>query len=131
MSPADTEALYRRYIDCLNERRLDDLPRFVHDRLTYNGEAMTLADYRELIETGLAAIPDLRFEIELLLTTGDEIACRLTFDCLPEGTFLGLAPTGRRVRFAEHVFYRLRQGRIEAVSALIDKAAIAEQLARG
>jgi predicted ester cyclase len=42
--------------------------------------------------------------------------------------FFGLAPTGRRISFCEHVFYRFRDGRIAQVWSLIDRDAVATQL---
>jgi predicted ester cyclase len=40
----------------------------------------------------------------------------------------GFSPNGKRLIFAEHVFYLFRDGRIAAVLSLIDRAAIAAQL---
>jgi predicted ester cyclase len=42
--------------------------------------------------------------------------------------FLGLPVNGRKVSFAENVFYRFRENRIEEVWSVIDKAAIETQL---
>jgi predicted ester cyclase len=42
--------------------------------------------------------------------------------------FLGLSVMGRRVTFAEHVFYRFVDGKIEAIGSVIDKLAIEAQL---
>jgi predicted ester cyclase len=36
---------------------------------------------------------------------------------------------GRRMAFAEHVLYRLRQGRIERVWSLLDRDAVRDQAA--
>jgi predicted ester cyclase len=36
-------------------------------------------------------IPDLHYAVDLLLTGGDHVACRLAFDCTPQGEFLGVA----------------------------------------
>tara|TARA_R110002020_G_scaffold124877_4_gene281990 strand:- start:1259 stop:1399 length:141 start_codon:yes stop_codon:yes gene_type:complete len=41
----------------------------------------------------------------------------------------GLPVNGRRVAFTENVFYAVKHGRIETVWSIIDKAAIAAQLA--
>ena len=53
---------------------------------------------------------------------------RLDFDCRPAGAFMGLAVNGRRVRFAENVFYRFDGGKILEVWSVIDKAAIEAQI---
>jgi|SRR3954454_8205230 predicted ester cyclase len=128
MTNAELERHYRAYLAALNERRLDDLVDYVQDELTYNGEPMTRRQYQELIAADIAAIPDLVYDADIVVADGDRVACRIVFDCTPEQPFLGFVPDGRRLRFAEHVFYQFRDRRIAAVSSLIDRAAIAVQL---
>jgi predicted ester cyclase len=122
------ETHYRAYLAALNERRLDDLALYVQDDLTYNGEAMTRDRYRDMIAADIAAIPDLTYDAHLVVADGDWVACRIVFDCTPQGDFLGFSPNGARLSFAEHVFYRFRDDRISAVSSLIDRFAIKTQL---
>jgi predicted ester cyclase len=122
------EDVYRAYIDALNGRRLDDLGRYVHDRLTYNGEEWTLDRYRSLLAEDVRTVPDLRYEIRLLVAGPDHVACRLWFDCTPRRPFLGIDTGGRRVAFTEHVFYRFRDGRIADVWSLIDTDGVRRQL---
>jgi predicted ester cyclase len=131
MTDADLESRYRAYLDVLNDRRLDDLVHHVADELTYNGEPMTRRQYRDLIAADLAAAPDLVYDAHLVVAAGDRVAGRLVFDCAPEREFLGFTPDGRRLRFAEHVFYRYRDGLIAEVDSLIDRAAIEAQLRAG
>jgi predicted ester cyclase len=125
----DLEAQYRLYIERLNSHVVDDLSDFVHDALTYNGQAMTRRDYQDMLAGDIAAIPDLRFEIDRLVVQHDHVACRINFSCTPEGEFMGLAPNGKSISFSEHVFYRFRDGRICEVLSLIDQTAIRAQLA--
>ncbi|HEY2204177.1 MAG TPA: ester cyclase [Pseudonocardia sp.] len=128
MPDAVLEARYLAYLDVLNERRFGDLDEFVQDELTYNGEVLTRQRYADMIAADARAVPDLRFEVRLLVVRDDVVACRLWFDCTPSGALFGLAPTGRRISFAEHVFYRFRAGRIAQVWSLIDRDAVASQL---
>jgi predicted ester cyclase len=124
----DLESRYRAYLGALNERRLDDLAHFVQDELSYNGKTMTRGQYQDLIAADITAIPDLFFDAQIIVASGDRVACRLVFDCTPQHEFLGFSPNGERLSFAEHVFYHFRDGRIAAVSSLIDRAAIEVQL---
>jgi predicted ester cyclase len=128
MTNVDLETRYRAYLDTLNERRLDDLVHYVQDELSYNGETMTRRQYQDLIAADIAAIPDLFFDAHIIVASGGQVACRLVFDCTPQHEFLGFSPNGERLSFAEHVFYRFREGRIAAVSSLIDRSAIEAQL---
>ncbi len=129
MADGDKEARYRRYIGYLNDRRTDELAEFVHEELTYNGQSMTRLDYQNLIAGDIAAIPDLYFDVQLLVIDGDQIACRLKFDCTPKREFLGQQPNGKSASFSEHVFYRFRDGKIHEVWSLLDRLAVKEQLA--
>src|SRR5687768_17330272 len=105
MTAAELETHYRSYLDCLKTRRLDELDAFVQDDLTFNGNPMTRADYRALLEDDIAAIPDLVFGVDLLVVGGEQVACRLRFHCTPEREWRGLRPNGKSITFAEHVFY--------------------------
>jgi predicted ester cyclase len=120
--------LYRGYIACLNRQDWPNLHRFVADDARHNGRPFGLAGYRAMLERDFAEILDLRFNIELLVCDPPQVASRLRFDCRPKGLFLGLPVNGKRVNFAENVFYRFRDERIAEVLSVIDKAAIEAQL---
>jgi predicted ester cyclase len=120
--------IYRDYIACLNRQDWPKLGQFVDDEVSYNGERIGISGYRALLEQDFRAIPDLRFDVQVLLADPPHVASRLRFDCRPKGAFLGLAVNGRKVSFAENVFYAFRQGKIRHVWSVIDKAAIEAQL---
>lgn len=128
MTGAELANTYRDYIACLNRRDWPALGQFVHDEVAHNTRPLGLAGYRAMLEQDFREIPDLRFGIELLISEPPRIAARLTFDCTPVGTFLGLAVNGRRVSFCENVFYDFRDRKIRQVWSVIDKTAIEAQL---
>jgi predicted ester cyclase len=120
--------IYRDYIACLNRQDWPDLGRFVHEDAHYNGKRIGLTGYREMLEGDFRAIPDLQFNIQLLICEPPHVASRLSFNCTPQGLLFGLPVNGRRVSFTENVFYEFRDGRIVTVWSVIDKAAIEAQL---
>ncbi|MCK1733977.1 ester cyclase [Bradyrhizobium sp. 138] len=122
---ADT---YRSYIACLNRQDWPALGQYVHDEVAHNARPLGLSGYRAMLEQDFRDIPDLRFNIELLMSDPPKIAARLGFDCTPVGSFLGLAVNGKRVSFCENVFYAFHDGKIRQVWSVIDKAAIEAQL---
>ncbi|MGY4625017.1 ester cyclase [Bradyrhizobium sp. USDA 4486] len=128
MTGADLAGIYRAYIACLNRQDWPALGQFVHDDVARNARPLGLSGYRAMLEQDFRDIPDLRFEIEMLICDPPRIAARLKFDCAPVGTFLGLAVNGRRVSFCENVFYEFRDGKIRQVWSVIDKTAIEAQL---
>jgi predicted ester cyclase len=125
---AELSAVYRDYIACLNAQAWDRLGRFVDDEVERNGRRLGLRGYRRMLEQDFRDIPDLRFDVELLVCEPPRVASRLRFECSPRGRFLGLDVDGRRVSFAENVFYELRRRKIARVWSVIDKAAIEAQL---
>ncbi len=121
--------IYLAYLDCLNRQAFDELGTFVADNVEHNGRPLGLSGYRDMLVTDFADIPDLRFEAEILVSDATRIAARLTFDCTPRATFMGLPVDGRKVEFCEHVFYEFEQAKIRRVLSVIDKAAIERQIA--
>ncbi len=73
MTPADLASIYRQYIACLNTKDWSNLGRFVHDEVSHNGKRIGLAGYRQMLENDYASVPDLHFNIELLVA---EPLCR-------------------------------------------------------
>jgi len=127
-SPQPTALLYERYIACLNARAWDELANFVAADVVHNGRALGVDGYQAMLEENCRDIPDLYFNVDLIVVDESHIAYRLRFDCTPVGEFLGIPVNGRRVVFHEHAFYALREGRIAEVFSVIDKTAVEAQV---
>ena len=128
MIKTDLSDVYRDYVACLNKQDWPKLEQFVHDEVYYNSQRIGISGYREMLERDFNDIPDLYFDIQLLISDPPHIASRLRFNCTPKGKFLGLQVNGKRVSFTENVFYKFREETIEQVWSIIDKAAIEAQL---
>ncbi|TCO68751.1 putative ester cyclase [Rhodovulum euryhalinum] len=131
MTPQDLSDIYNGYIDCLNTQDWGRLGEFVHDDVEHNENRIGLPGYRDMLEGDFRAIPDLRFNIGLIVSQPPCIAARLHFDCTPIGSLFDLPVDGKRVRFDENVFYRFTGGKIRQVWSIIDKAAITAQIRDG
>lgn len=130
MPAPDLADTYRRYIACLNAQDWPSLHLYVHPDAMHNGQRFGLAGYRAMLENDFATIPDLHFNIGLLIADVSHIASRLDFTCSPQGDFLGLPVHGKLVAFSENVFYRFQDQKIIEVWSIIDQAAIEAQLPR-
>lgn len=128
MIKTDLSDIYRDYIACLNKQDWRKLGQFVHDEVVHNGRQVGLSGYRDMLVRDFDEIPDLHFNIQMLICDPPCIASRLGFKCAPKGTFLGLHINGKRVSFTENVFYEFRSEKICEVWSVIDKAAIEAQL---
>ncbi|RTL54557.1 MAG: ester cyclase [Bradyrhizobiaceae bacterium] len=128
MTEARLSEIYRGYIACLNKQDWAMLGQFVHDDVHYNDKWIGLGGYRAMLERDFREIPDLHFNIAILVADFPYVASRLKFDCTPRGKFLGLDVDGRKVSFSENVFYEFQNEKIWRVWSVIDKAAIEAQL---
>ena len=130
MAAASLSDLYRAYIDCLNRQDWAQLGSYVDDEVKHNGRPLELSGYRDMLMKDFEDIPDLRFNIQLLVSDPPYVAARLAFQCSPKGKFLGMSINGRVVSFAENVFYEFKDAKIGSVWSVIDKTAIEAQLPR-
>lgn len=112
MAATDPETLYRRYLQCCNDHRFDELGEFVAQDVDGAGQGLDvyIAKVREVIE----AFPDYRWDLQRLLIDGEWVAARLLGSGTHAGTFRGIAATGRFIRTQELVMYHVRDGRIVA-----------------
>lgn len=114
---------YTTYINSINEGTMDAHfsgccnPSVVHNDCIYS-----IDKYREMIESSFEDIDGLHFTIEELFTNNNSqyIAARLGFTGTPVKAFRGILPTGKSVRFSEHAFYKLEQGKIARVWSILD-----------
>ncbi|QEM82631.1 ester cyclase [Halomonas binhaiensis] len=129
MNSDELSARYRGYIECLNQQDWDSLGRYVSENVSHNGKTLGLSGYRAMLEGDFAAIPDLYFNVALLVSQPPHIASQLVFNCTPTGMLFGLPVNGKPVQFEENVFYEFDEdGKIQNVWSIIDKGAIAEQI---
>lgn len=128
MAIEELSGQYLAYIDCLNRQDWKNLGQFVHVDVHYNGIRVGLDGYRDMLIDDYRKIPDLQFNVDLLVSDPPHVASRLCFDCTPLDLLFGIPVRGERVQFSENVFYEYADGKIERVWSIIDKAAIAKQL---
>jgi predicted ester cyclase len=128
VSKTDLSDVYRDYIACLNKQDWPKLGQFVDDEAIHNGRQVGLSGYRAMLERDFDEIPDLYFNVQMLISDPPYIASRIGFDCTPKGKFFGLPINGKRVSFAENVIYEFRNEKIVQVWSVIDKAAIEAQV---
>jgi predicted ester cyclase len=76
----------------------------------------------------LAAFGDYRVEIEELVAEGDTVVLRAGQVGTHRSAYLGVLPTGRRVRWHVVRFFRFRDGRIADTWVLADERALVAQL---
>ena len=130
----DLETIYGAYLNCINKRTMQtDLPKFCHPHVFHNGRALSLDQYQMLMQNAITAIPDINFGLDTIIADkiAQRVAVRLEFTGTPVKAIAGVEPTGRPVRFAEHVTYQFRDGKIHRVWSQVDWVSFRQQLSEG
>jgi len=81
-----------------------------------------------LLEGFIGALPDLNAQEQDVVAQGDTVAIRFVVEATHKGELLGIAPTGRRVRWDAVDVYQLRDGKITEEWAADDLTAILHQV---
>jgi steroid delta-isomerase-like uncharacterized protein len=112
----DNKALARSMWDAVssgNLNALDNIYSSDYKRyLSATAAPLTAAQQKARL-TGLrTAFPDLNLKIEDMRAEGDRISVRMTVTGTHQGTFQGIAPTGKKVTFAAFEIVRIENGKI-------------------
>jgi len=83
---------------------------------------------KEMLRGFIGALPDLHATEQDIVAAGDTVAVRYVVEATHEGNLLGIAPTGRRLRWDALDIYRLADGMIIEEWAGDDLAAILYQV---
>src|SRR6476619_6389287 len=81
-----------------------------------------------LLRGFIGALPDLNAQEQDIVADGDTVAIRFVVEATHKGELLGIAPTGRRVRWDAVDVYRVRDGKITEEWAADDLTAILHQV---
>jgi predicted ester cyclase len=81
-----------------------------------------------LVQGVRAAFPDVHPVIDQMMSEGDRVAVRITTTATHRGSFVGIAPTNRNVRWTETHIYRFAAGKVVEHWGDIDMAALLTQL---
>lgn len=115
MSIADNKATYQRFIDeILNGRDLAAVPRytpasFVDHR---HEESNGIEGTQKFLASVFAAFPDIHFTPEDMVAEGDRVVVRFSIVGTHKGEFIGVAPTGKKVKWTGINIGRVVNGQI-------------------
>ena len=83
---------------------------------------------RETVGEYLSGVPDLRFEIQDMVTGGDKIAVRWRAEGTHSGSLHGLPGTGKQVSFGGIDIFRVAGGKIAEGWSSYDRLSIMQQI---
>jgi predicted ester cyclase len=130
------KATVRRLVEEVQNRhdlaRMDAffIPDFINHLETPDNSSETNAVERakDVFRQMFSAFPDLHVTIQDQVAEGDRVVTRKLFQGTHQGTFLGIAPTGRPIAFAVIDILRLEDGKVVEHWAIQDRLALMQQL---
>ncbi|MGH8992518.1 MAG: ester cyclase [Acidimicrobiia bacterium] len=124
----DNKEIVRRYQEAYNTGELDALdellaPDWVSNSFPVSVMDQTVENLKVIQGMLLEAVPDLRYETELLIAEGDHVVQVWTARGTHKGEMIGLVPRGNQIELGGTSVFEIRDGRIvrhHAVQDVID-----------
>jgi steroid delta-isomerase-like uncharacterized protein len=97
----DHTATMRRMLELINAHDIDGFGDLVSDDFVEHEELMGLPKTKEgvkqFFEMNIAAFPDLRFDVEDMITEGDKVVARMRMKGTNTGEMMGMPATGKSI----------------------------------
>jgi steroid delta-isomerase-like uncharacterized protein len=133
MSEKDNLHLAEQAIAALNARDLDRYVKLIDNSYVGESELAPSALHgpdavRQMFETYFKAFPDLHFETEQILTSGDYLVERARVTGTHKGNLMGIAPTNKTINIQSCNVVEVRNGKIIRSRIYADNAKMLQQL---
>jgi predicted SnoaL-like aldol condensation-catalyzing enzyme len=135
MSEANKATVRRLIEEVQNGHNLARIDAFFAPNFINHLEAPDLASELSAAERAkivfsqlFTAFPDLHVTIQDQVAEGDKVVTHKIFHGTHQGTFMGVAPTGRQIAFAVIDILRLENGMVVEHWAVQDRLALMQQL---
>ena len=135
MSEANKATVRRLVEEVQNGHDLARMDAFFTPNFINHLEAPDLSSEHNAVERAkmvfreiFTAFPDLHVTIQDQVAEGDKVVTHKLFQGTHQGTFMGVAPTGRQIAFAVIDILRLEHGKVVEHWAIQDRLALMQQL---
>jgi steroid delta-isomerase-like uncharacterized protein len=116
MSEEENKAKVRLVIQLEDQGKMEDVGRFFSDDTIFHEPGGVILRGRDELKAEIdrihSAFPDIGHTIEDLIAADDKVVARFSITGTHEGEFVGVLPTGRRVKFTATVIYHFVGGKI-------------------
>ena len=131
LSLEENKAIVRRFIEAYNNRNVDYLKLiddFVAPDYIDHSKNVGREGLKQLFIMGLNAFPDWHESIEDIIAEGDKVWVRLSYTGTHKGEFMGLSPTGKKIRAEAVDIYRIVNGKLAEYWNVTDNVNIFKQV---
>lgn len=130
MTTETNKAVVRRYwTDVLGKRNFEQLVElFAGNFVSHAEQPQDLRSFRQALVALYGAFPDLQDTIDDVVAEADKVVVRFTAAGTQAGPFLGMAPTGKRIRAGGISIFRVAGGKIAERWSQFDEIGMLRQL---
>jgi len=117
MGPKSNEEVMRGFVEFINTANPELAATLIAPTATFHmpgrPEPMSGPDgYLAIIGMMRGGFPDIQWTVEEMVSERDKVAVRFTMRGTHGGTFVGVAPTAKKIAVQSMAFYRLANGQI-------------------
>jgi len=115
---AENAAFIRRWFEEVwNKKRIDAIDEMASPDLVGHGQAqhgfdMSREQFKQFARDVIAAFPDIRVDIELIVSESDLVAARWSATMTHKAPYIGMAATGRTVHITGTSIARIADGKV-------------------
>lgn len=131
MSDSNKQLVRRLYQEIVNEGNdslIDELVGEGYVHHSREGTRHGRQALRDQISTYLGAFPDMKLQVDDVLSDGDRVATRVTGSGTHTGPLEGMPPTGKPVKIDAQSIFRIEGGQVVEEWEIIDEVSMMEQL---
>ena len=134
MSEEQNIKVIKRMMDLVNQQKTSQLAELTHPNFKRHDLAGALPEVSgtdgpvNLVQMVLRAIPDIHYEIVQIMAKDDRVVAQLTGTGTHSGEFLGVAGTGKRIKWNAINIYRFEDGKVIETWQLLDVWGLMRQM---
>jgi predicted ester cyclase len=129
MTPEQHKAIVRRFFEEVwNEQHLEVIDEVFAPTVLMNGQPVPREAIKQLVIGRRVAFPDIRVTVEDQVAEGDKVSTRRRWEATHQGTYRGVAATGKRVSWGQISIVRLVDGKIVEDWPVADELSLLQQL---
>ena len=130
MSIEENKALIRHIYELCNRKDLDSYFKLLDPGYIahFSMGDFSLEQAKQFETMYFAAFPDVSATIEDMVAEGDKVAIRVTWRGTHKGEFMGIAPTGNKIKMTNTLIFRIAVGKLAENWATIDELRMMQQL---
>jgi steroid delta-isomerase-like uncharacterized protein len=132
MSPANKEVIHAFIEDVLNQGRFDRMNDLVLENFIeldpLPGQQQGREGLKAVLMQFRSAFPDIHWRVDEMISEGEKVVTRFTWNGTHRDTFLGIPATGRHVEVKGVVIDRLEASKMADSRILMDTLGLLQQL---